>query len=143
MNENINPAKKSPFVGIACILIGLPIVLVVIGAYSLASAVSGCDNTSTKAVAPIKAIDECPCVVVDTDCVAHKILSRHLSNLHHGMYIEDVEGHSLCVFADGNGVASIIHITPCKRCAEEEFYKTHKLEPTRFRIGNDGRPDNL
>ena len=143
MNENINSAKMSPRVVIAIILIGLPIVLVAIGAYSLATACYGCVNTSTKAVAPIETIDDCPCVVVDTDCVAHKILSRRLSNLHHGMYIEDVEGHSLCVFADKNGIASFIHITPCKRCAEEEFYKTHKLEPTRFRIGNDGRPDNL
>lgn len=136
MNENINSAKMSPRVGIAIILIGLPIVLVAIGAYSLVTACCGGDNTSTKAVAPIETIDDCPCVVVDTDCVAHRISSRHLSNLHHGLYIEDVEGHSLCVFADKNGIASFIHITPCKRCAEEEFYKTHKLEPTRFRIGN-------
>ena len=138
MDGNISSAKKSPFIGIALILILIvpPIALVVIGAYSLATACYGCVDTSTKAVAPIETIDICPCVVVDTDCVAHRISSRHLSNLHHGLYIEDVERHSLCVFADKNGIASFIHITPCKRCAEEEFNKTHKLEPTRFKIDN-------
>lgn len=135
MNENIKPVEKFPLV--EWISLGVVAILAVIGlTFLLVTACCGGDNTSTKAVAPIETIDNCPCVVVDTDCVAHRISSRHLSNLHHGLYIEDVEGHSLCVFADGNGIASFIHITPCKRCAEEEFNKTHKLEPTRFRIGN-------
>ncbi len=135
MDENIKPVEK--FTIVESFFLGVVAGLAVIGlTFLLVTVCDGWGKTSTKAVAPIETIDICPCVVVDTDCVAHRISSRHLSNLHHGLYIEDVEGHSLCVFADKNGIASFIHITPCKRCAEEEFYKTHKLEPTRFKIGN-------
>jgi hypothetical protein len=135
MNENIKPVEK--FTIAESFFLGVVAGLAVIGlTFLLMTACDGWGKTPTKEVAPIETIDDYPCVVVDTDCVAHRISSRHLSNLHHGLYIEDVEGHSLCVFADGNGIASFIHITPCKRCAEEEFHKTHKLEPTKFKLGS-------
>lgn len=133
--ETTKSVEKFPIV--EWISLGVVAIITVIGlTFLFVTASYRWGNTPDKAVAPIETIDDCPCVVVDTDCVAHRISSRNLNNLHHGLYIEDVEGHSLGVFADENGIASFIHITPCKRCADEIFYKTHKLEPTKFRIDN-------
>lgn len=62
--------------------------------------------------------------ITDVDGVNRNIYTPHFGFMDN-MLIEDVEGHSLVfILKDGNR-PTFIHITPCNKCAELEFLKTH------------------
>lgn len=79
---------------------------------------------------PIHHYEVEPIMLVDTDGMAHKVEGDGFP-FHHAQLFQDVEGHELTMVVSNCG-AVVIHITPCKRCCELNFDKTHKLEPSQI-----------
>jgi len=81
---------------------------------------------------PIHHYEVEPTMVVDTDGMAHKVKGDGFP-FHHAQLFRDVEGHELTMVVS-NCEVMVIHITPCKRCCELEFNKTHKLDSNQIPI---------
>ena len=65
--------------------------------------------------------EQVPMVVVDSTGATHTILSRQFG-FHHGELIESLDGgHELAYYHDKTGKMELIHIKPCRGCAELEW----------------------
>lgn len=65
--------------------------------------------------------EQVPMVVVDSTGATHTILSRQFG-FHHGELIESLDGgHALAYCLDKTGKMELIHLKPCRGCAELEW----------------------
>ena len=65
--------------------------------------------------------EQVPMVVVDSTGATHTILSRQFG-FHHGELIESLDGgHELAYYLDKTGKMELIHIKPCRGCANLEL----------------------
>ena len=65
--------------------------------------------------------EQVPMVVVDSTGASHTILSRQFG-FHHGELIQSLDGgHELAYYHDKTGKMELIHIKPCRGCAELEW----------------------
>ena len=80
-------------------------------------------TVDTRSAFTTKRTSELMCIT-DADGVNRNIYTPYFG-FRDNMLIEDVEGHSLVFMLKDGNRPTFIHITPCHKCAELEFLKTH------------------